>query len=36
MDLAGGPKDKAELLAALNEFFYHSKTCPGQIEISCE
>ena len=36
MNLAGGPKDKAELPAALNEFFYHSKTCPVQIEISCE
>jgi hypothetical protein len=34
MNLAGGPKDKAELPAALNEFFYHSKMCPVQIEIS--
>jgi hypothetical protein len=36
MNLAGDPKDKAELPAALNEFFYRSKTCPVQIEISCE
>ena len=33
MNLAGDPKDKAELPAALNEFFYRSKTRPVQIEI---
>jgi hypothetical protein len=36
MNLTGGPKDKAELPTALNEFFYQSKTFPVQIEISCE
>jgi hypothetical protein len=33
MNLAGYPKDKPELPAALNEFFYRSKTRPVQIEI---